>query len=81
MDCNLQVPLSMGFPSQEYWNELPFSSPGDLLDPGIKPTSPELTGRFFTTEPPGVPRRENIAKQSSNLRDKSSGKGIRQHDV
>ena len=27
----LQAPLSMGFPSQGYWNALPFHSPGDLL--------------------------------------------------
>ena len=31
---------AMGFARQEYWNGLPFSSPGDLPDPGIKPTSP-----------------------------------------
>ena len=35
----LQAPLSMGFPRQEYWNELPFPPLGDLPDPGIKPTS------------------------------------------
>ena len=34
-----QAPLSMGFPRQEYWSGLPFSSPGDLPNPGIKPTS------------------------------------------
>ncbi|KAB0345653.1 hypothetical protein FD754_022579 [Muntiacus muntjak] len=34
---------------------LPFLSPGDLLNPGIKPRSPALAGRFFTTEPPGKP--------------------------
>ena len=28
-----QVPLSMGFPRQEYWSGLPFPFPGDLLDP------------------------------------------------
>ena len=28
-----------------------FPSPGDLPDPGIKPTSPALAGKFFTTEP------------------------------
>ena len=53
-----QVPLSMGFPRQEYWSGLPFPSSGDLPDPGIKPTSPvapALAGRFFTTEPPGNP--------------------------
>ena len=49
------APLSMRFPRQEYWSELPFPSPGDLLDPGIKPTSPALTGGFLTTEPPGKP--------------------------
>ena len=32
-----QTPVPMGFPRQEYWNELPFPSPGDLTDPGIKP--------------------------------------------
>ena len=32
-----QVALSMRFPRQEYWNRLPFSSPGDLPGPGIKP--------------------------------------------
>ena len=37
---------------------LPFPSPGDLLNPGIKPVSlasPALAGGFFTTEPPGKP--------------------------
>ena len=46
-----QAPLSLGIPRQEYWSELPFPSPGDLPDPGIKPPSPVLAGRFFTTEP------------------------------
>ena len=32
--------LSMGFSRQEYWSGLPFSSPGDLPDPGIEPRSP-----------------------------------------
>ena len=41
---------------QEYWSGLPFPSLGDLPDPGIEPRSPALTGRFFTTEPPGKPR-------------------------
>ena len=37
---------------------MPFSSPGDLPDPGIKlasPASPALAGKFFTTEPSGKP--------------------------
>ena len=35
-----QVPLSMGFPRQEFWSELPFPSPRDLPDTGIEPMSP-----------------------------------------
>ena len=46
-----QAPLSMGFSRQEYWSGLPCPPPGDLPDPGIKPTilmSPELAGGFLT---------------------------------
>ena len=53
-----QVPLTMGFSRQEYWRGLPFPPSGGLSDPGTEPmslTSPALTGRFFTTEPPGKP--------------------------
>ena len=50
-----QAPLSMGFPRQDYWSGLPFPSPGDLPDPGVKLMSPALAGGFFTTEPPGKP--------------------------
>ena len=50
-----QSSLPMGFSSQEYWSGLPFPSLGDLLDPGIKPTSPALAGGFSTTEPLGKP--------------------------
>ena len=47
-----QVPLSMGFSRQEYRSGLPCSPPGNLPNPGIKPTSlesPALAGGFFTT--------------------------------
>ena len=47
-----QVPLSMRFSRQEYWSGLQCPPPGDLPNPGIKPTSltsPALAGRFFTT--------------------------------
>ena len=50
-----QPPLSLGFPRQEYWSELPFHSPWDLPDPGIEPMSPALGVGFFTTESPGKP--------------------------
>ena len=34
-----QATLCMGFPRQEYRSGLPFPSPRDLPDPGIKPRS------------------------------------------
>ena len=33
-----QDPLSMGLPRQESWSGLPFLSPEDFLDLGVKPT-------------------------------------------
>ena len=51
-----QAPLSTGFFWQEYWNGLPFPSPGDFSQPGIKHTSPASpVSKFFTTEPPAKP--------------------------
>ena len=47
-----QAPLSVGFSRHEHWSELPFPPPGNLLNPGIKTTSPALAGRFFTIETP-----------------------------
>ena len=47
-----QVPVSMEFSRQEYWNGLPHPLPGDLPDPQIKPESlmcPAMAGGFFTT--------------------------------
>ena len=50
MDCiACQVPLSMGFSRQEYWSRLPFPTPGNLSYPGIRPVSPAMGGRIFTT--------------------------------
>ena len=37
-----QAPLSMQFSRQEYWSRLPFPSPGNLSNPGIKPMLPAL---------------------------------------
>ena len=50
-----QSPLSMGFSRQEYWSELPFPSPGDLPNPGIKPRVSCLVYGFYTTAPTGNP--------------------------
>ena len=55
-----QASPSMVFSRQEYWNGLPFPSPGYLPHAGIEhmsPMSPELAGGFFTTEPCGKPSR------------------------
>ena len=48
-----QAPLSMEFSRQEYWSGLPFSSPGDLSHPGIKPRSLALQVDSLLSEPPG----------------------------
>ena len=44
-----QAPPSMGFSRQEYWSGLPFPSPGDLPDPGIKPGSPAFQADALTS--------------------------------
>ena len=62
----LQAPLSMGFPRQEYWTQLPSPSPGDLSNPGIEPVSlvsPASAGGFSTTELPGKSLREASKNQ------------------
>ena len=57
-----QPPLSVGLPEQECecWSELPFPSPRDLPNLGIKPISPAWAGRFFTTV---LPRKLHIKTQ------------------
>ena len=65
-----QAPLSIGFPRQEYWNGLPHPPPGDLPDPGFKPTSPALVGRVFATSHLGSPYphillRRNLSSRAS----------------
>ena len=53
-----QAPLSIGFLRQEYWNGLPFPSPGDLPNSGIKPTSPELQVDSLPAKSLGKPKTE-----------------------
>ena len=50
-----QAPPSMEFSRQEYWSGLPFPSPGDLPDPGIKPGSPAFQADALLSEPLGKP--------------------------
>ena len=58
-----QAPLSMEFPSQEYWSGLPFPSPGDRPNSGTKFGSPTLQavsciagGFFLLNEHQGSPK-------------------------
>ena len=62
-----QAPMSTEFSRQEYWSGLPFPPLGNLPNPGIEPTSPTspaLTGRFFTTE---IPRKPGEMVQFSSV--------------
>ena len=45
----------MKFYRQEYWSGLPFHSPGDLPDPGIKHGSPAMKVDYLSSELPGKP--------------------------
>ena len=47
--------FALGFARQEYWSGLPFLSPGDLSDPGMKSGSPTLQVDSLQFEPPGKP--------------------------
>ena len=59
MDCSPPDSSVHGIFQVEYWNELPFPTPGHLPEPGIKagprvsPVSPAQADGFFTTAPPG----------------------------
>ena len=53
-----QAPLFMEFPRQgniQYWNGLPFPSPGDLPNPGIWAYISCTGSWVFIIEPPGKP--------------------------
>ena len=47
---------SMEFSRPEYWSGKPFSSTGDLPNPGIKPRSPALQADSLPAEPLGKPK-------------------------
>ena len=52
-----QFPLSSGILRQEYWSGLPFPTPGNHPDPGIKLGSPALQVDSLTSEPPWKPKK------------------------
>ena len=53
---------------------MPFVTPGDLPDPGIKPASPVLVHRFFTTEPSGKSCHKHIPFQMSFVKEEKEVK-------
>ena len=55
-----QAALSMEFSRQEYWSGLPFSSSGDLPNPGMEPRSPTLQVDFLPAEPQGKPKNTGV---------------------
>ena len=55
-----QIPLFMDFSKKEYWSGLPFPSPGDLCNPGIKPGSPALQTDFLQSEPLRKPSAQEV---------------------
>ena len=70
MDCSPSGSSVHGISQQKYWSWLPFPSPGDLPDPGIKPASlvsPALTGMFFTTRPSGKESRPNRKAEGEGI--------------
>ena len=68
----------MGFSRQEYGSELPFSSPGDLPDSGIKLRTPTLKAESLPSEPPGKPQlmHRNIVKDEQSTSEESLGKQV-----
>ena len=48
--CQCKALLFMRFSRQGYWSGLPFPSPGDLPNPGIKPGSLALQTDSLPTE-------------------------------
>ena len=59
-----QAPLSMEFFRPEYWSGLPFSSSGDLPNPGIEPRSPTLQADSLPSELPGKPKNAGVGSLS-----------------
>ena len=57
MDSNLPVSSVLGIfqDMTEYWSGLPFTSPGDLPNPGMEPRSPALQVDSLLSEPPRKP--------------------------
>ena len=71
-----QAPPSMEFSRQEYWSGLPFPSPGDLPNPGIKLGSPALQTDALLSEPPGKPHKIHIDAIKMNEADSFTSRNL-----
>ena len=54
----------MEFSRPEYWGGLPFLSPGDLPNPGIKPRSPSPQANSLPVEPQGKAKNTGVGSLS-----------------
>ena len=62
-----QALLSMGFSRQEYWNGLPFPTPGHLPHPGIEARSPALQADSLPAEPQYIKKCKQINKKDLDV--------------
>ena len=72
-----QVPLSIGFSRREYWSGVPFPSPGDLPNPGIKPKSPTLQADILPSELPGKPAGRDKTPLNEECKETEENNSIR----
>ena len=68
--------LSLEFSWQECCSGLPFPSPRDLPDPGIKARFPALQAGFLSSELPGKPQSINTTLKRSVIHPISEGQNI-----
>ena len=54
----------MEFSRPEYWSGWPFPSPGDIPNPGIKPSSSILQVDSLPSEPQGKPKNNGVGSLS-----------------
>ena len=71
MNWGCQALLSMEFSRQEHYSGLPFPSPGDLPDPGIKAGSPALQVDSLPFEPPWKSIRKYKPIRKKNVKNAS----------
>ena len=69
MDCSSPGFSVHGIPRQEYWSGLPFSPPGDLLNPGIEPRSFALQADSLQSELREKPQISSVAQSCLTLCD------------